>query len=215
MNDMVDPDDHLKWLLDTLLLAERNDEKVHLIGHIPPSYTPDCTKQWSKNFYKIVDRFSETIVAQFYGHTHIDLFQVITDSGNFIEGDAIATSWISPSLTTYDGGLPAIRTFKTDQEYKIIDFNTFKPVDGSADGENVPEWELSYNGLSYFEDVSPNGLRDFLQKVWEDDDKFSEFYELVHKHSIHHKKSCLRSTKCKKKFICQFTKQHSFDSCVF
>lgn len=54
MNE-VDPEKELQWLVNELLKAEQNSEKVHIIGHVP-SGNNDCIKAWQTNFYKIVNR---------------------------------------------------------------------------------------------------------------------------------------------------------------
>ena len=57
-----DPGDSLMWLWDTLLKAEENNEKVHIIGHSPPN-TNEFISGWAKNFAKIIDRL---IISSFY-----------------------------------------------------------------------------------------------------------------------------------------------------
>lgn len=57
---------------------------ILFIGHIPPGDS-DCLKVWSEHFYKIVDRYEETIVAQFYGHRHTDEFEVFYDAETYSE----------------------------------------------------------------------------------------------------------------------------------
>ena len=45
------------------------------MGHIPPGHV-DCVRVWSANFNAIVGRYSHIIAGQFYGHTHLDEFQL-------------------------------------------------------------------------------------------------------------------------------------------
>ena len=73
--DSTDPADELQWLVYELQLSEFKGEKVHILGHIPPGHV-DCVKVWSNNFHKIITRYSGTVTAQFYGHTHTDEFQL-------------------------------------------------------------------------------------------------------------------------------------------
>ena len=49
--------------------------QVHILGHIPPGHV-DCVRVWSANFNAIVGRYSHIIAGQFYGHTHLDEFQL-------------------------------------------------------------------------------------------------------------------------------------------
>lgn len=74
----TDPATELQWFIYELQSAEFANEKVHVIGHIPPGHS-DCLKVWSRNYYKIVSRYESTIVAQFFGHTHFDEFEVFYD----------------------------------------------------------------------------------------------------------------------------------------
>lgn len=40
-------------------------------------------KTWSRNFYDIVNRYENTIVALFYGHSHADEFEVFYETTEF------------------------------------------------------------------------------------------------------------------------------------
>lgn len=74
----TDPATELQWFIYELQSAEFNGEKVHVIGHIPPGHS-DCLKVWSRNYYAIISRYETTIIAQFFGHTHYDEFEVFYD----------------------------------------------------------------------------------------------------------------------------------------
>lgn len=50
----TDPAGQLKWLVDQLLQAERDGDKVHIIGHILPS---SYMKEFGSNYHKIVTRW--------------------------------------------------------------------------------------------------------------------------------------------------------------
>lgn len=74
----TDPATELQWFIYELQSAEFSNEKVHVIGHIPPGH-PDCLKVWSRNYYRIISRYESTITAQYFGHTHYDEFEVFYD----------------------------------------------------------------------------------------------------------------------------------------
>lgn len=78
MQNSTDPMSQLQWLINELQMAEAANEKVHIIGHIPPG-SEDCLKTWSHNYYEIVARYENTIAAQFFGHTHHDEIEVFYD----------------------------------------------------------------------------------------------------------------------------------------
>lgn len=68
----------LQWFHDTLLAAERANEKVHVVQHMP-SRKRSCYQVWSREYRRIVDRFYRTISAQFNGHTHRDELFIFYD----------------------------------------------------------------------------------------------------------------------------------------
>lgn len=147
LKNNIDPVGQLSWLVRELELSESNDEKVHIVGHIPPGYS-DCIRVWSRNFYRIISRrvsnleanfiknfedfvlsivmcfilnhsilcrFESTIVAQFYGHSHFDEYQVFYDV-NDIERP-INIAYISPSLTPWQNLNPAYRIYYIDGDH--------------------------------------------------------------------------------------------------
>ncbi len=107
----IDPANHLKWLVQELLKAEQAGDRVHLVGHIAPD-RKGCTQAWIFNFINIVERFKDTIVGQFYGHSHADEFRVIYSNNNFSK--PVGSQFVSPSLTTYTNYNSAYRTYQTD-----------------------------------------------------------------------------------------------------
>lgn len=80
----TDPATELQWFIYELQSAEFSNEKVHVVGHVPPGH-PDCLKVWSRNFYSIIARYESTVTAQFYGHTHFDEFEVFYDPKDLSE----------------------------------------------------------------------------------------------------------------------------------
>ena len=54
--NIPDPDNHLQWLINELQAAENANEKVWILGHIPPGST-DCLPTWSRNYRRIINRY--------------------------------------------------------------------------------------------------------------------------------------------------------------
>lgn len=101
----------LQWLNDVLLLAEQEKEKVHLLYHIPNGEST-CYKVWAREFRRIVDRFRDTISAQFNGHTHYADFNVFYG----IEDPqyAINMAFNGGSTTTYPNVNPNYNIYEVD-----------------------------------------------------------------------------------------------------
>ena len=113
--DYKDPFGLLPWLYDVLFDAEKNGEKVHIISHAPPG-DHTAISGWGQNWAKIVDRFANTISAQFYGHTHNDQFIVWYD----LETNSVPINvgYVCPSVTTYTGLNPSYRIYTLDGPYE-------------------------------------------------------------------------------------------------
>uniref|UniRef100_A0A8C8VJL6 Calcineurin-like phosphoesterase domain-containing protein n=1 Tax=Pelusios castaneus TaxID=367368 RepID=A0A8C8VJL6_9SAUR len=78
----TDPAGQLQWLVGVLQAAEEQEEKV-----------------WSWNYYRIVNRFEGTIAAQFFGHTHVDEFEMFYDEETLSR--PVSVAFVAPSVTTY------------------------------------------------------------------------------------------------------------------
>lgn len=96
IKDPSDPMGQLKWLREELYDSEKKGQSVFILGHIPTGNF-GCYVQWSSRYRALVDRFSNIIRAQFFGHTHNDEFQV---ARSYADNSPMAISFIAPSFTT-------------------------------------------------------------------------------------------------------------------
>lgn len=113
-----DPNNQLKWIEETLANAERNNEIVYLIGHIPvgdSSFLSEC----SKRYQILLDRFSHIIRGHFSGHTHFDEVKIMNRF--YDEKQTSGMIFIAPSLTTYN-----YFSFILICEIELIYFKRFK-----------------------------------------------------------------------------------------
>lgn len=104
-----DPDNQLQWLVNTLSEAEKNNEFVHILSHIPAN-TNSCLKTWKREYLRIINRFSHLIKAEFNEHTHNDEIEIFYNSDN----EARNVAWNDGSLTAYS---------KPNPNYKIYTVN--------------------------------------------------------------------------------------------
>ncbi|CAG2108413.1 unnamed protein product [Medioppia subpectinata] len=115
--DSVDPADQLKWLIKELVIAEQEGDYVHIVGHVPVD-NRECTQAWVYNYLAIVERFSHTITAQFFGHTHADEFRVLYSNHNYSK--PIGFEILSPSVTTFQTFNPSYRIITVTQNDIVI-----------------------------------------------------------------------------------------------
>ena len=139
--DFADPAKHLHWIYRNLHKAELNKEKVYIIGHLPPGRT-NCYSQhnelmnkknyvgfstvsffrssdkWSHEYHRLVSRFNNTILGQFFGHTHFDEFEVFYAPAAAAAATDLPHAnnvvYLGPSVTPHDGINPAYRIYTID-----------------------------------------------------------------------------------------------------
>lgn len=91
-----DPNNQLKWLEDVFENAEKNNEIIYLIGHIPigdSSFLSEC----SKRYQILLDRYSHIIRGHFSGHTHFDEVKIMN---RYYDSNQVSGMiYIAPSLT--------------------------------------------------------------------------------------------------------------------
>lgn len=124
----------LRFVTDELQAAELKNERVWIVGHVLPGWDGYSSLDNPTNlFYQIVTRYSHTIAAMFFGHTHEDQFSVFYHNTNGNSSsiskkteDAIAISYISPSITPYKNMNPGIRVLEIDPEtYEVMDYHQY------------------------------------------------------------------------------------------
>uniref|UniRef100_A0A8C2PLW0 Sphingomyelin phosphodiesterase n=1 Tax=Cyprinus carpio TaxID=7962 RepID=A0A8C2PLW0_CYPCA len=205
MVNSTDPADQLQWLIRILQESENKGEKVHIIGHIPPGL---CLSNWSWNYYHIVNRYESTITGQFFGHTHVDEFQMFYDEDTLTR--PLSVAFIAPSVTTYVNLNPGYRVYYVDGNYPgsswmVLDHETF--ILNLTLANNLPSkpdpnpsWTLLYRASKAYglSTLFPSDM-DALIKVMKNDDRvFQRFWYLFHKGHV--SKPCTDT--CKTSLIC-------------
>nr|XP_023023027.1 sphingomyelin phosphodiesterase-like [Leptinotarsa decemlineata] len=184
----TDPGKELKWLIHELQNAEDNGEKVHIIGHIPPG-SFDCMKTWSSNFYSIVDRFQDTIVAQFYGHSHADEFELFYETQKYSR--PIAVAYLGPSVTTFENFNPAYRVYYVDGDRlnstrEVLDHETWTmDLDKANKEDKDPTWYKLYTAKDAYamESLKPEEWNKLVERMVNDQDLFDLFYKNYYRDS--------------------------------
>jgi len=177
-----DPASELSWLAEELLAAEAQGKKVHILSHVP-SGSGGCLGAWGREFSKIINRFEGTVMAQFYGHTHSDEFQIFYDPEDTSRATGI--SFIAPSVTTIGHTNPAYRIYTVDSgyegaSYRILDHETyvFNLTAANLAGENnEPSWYKLYTATQdlEMESLFPQDWDNLVRRMWVDDELFGKF----------------------------------------
>lgn len=182
--DPRDAKHHLDWMVQELFKAEQAGEKVHILAHIPPGVS-DLTHTWTREYNRIVNRFSKTITAEFNGHTHSDEFKIFY---SLTDGSPINMAWGAGSTTSY-----------TDYNlnYKIIDFNpvTYQPesivnyvynlTEANLRPNRPPHWFQLYDMKNTFSlaDLSAASMDDLVHRMVTNNrhllDLYAAFYSKI------------------------------------
>ncbi|CAB3377350.1 Hypothetical predicted protein [Cloeon dipterum] len=207
-----DPYGMLSWLVEELTKAEEKQEKVHIVGHLPPG-SVECWGLWSKQLDRIINRFQRTITAQFYGHTHFEEFKVVfaPRSRKRPLAKPISTSYIGGSVSTYTDLNPNYKIYYSDGGYKgaswdITDHETwiFNLTEANQAGPEVPpRWFRLYSARQDLQlaDLSPAELYKAALRMVHDDKLFETFYGItVKRGDTSMKKGC--DFRCKEEILC-------------
>ncbi|GMT05039.1 hypothetical protein PENTCL1PPCAC_27213 [Pristionchus entomophagus] len=213
--NQTDPDGTLTWLINELLDSEAKGERVHIISHIPAG-DDYCLKGWAHNFYDIVNRFENTIAAQFYGHTHNDHFQVYYEDSN-PSGRATHFNFITPSITTYSFNNPAYRIYTIDGGYEgatytVLDAETYTTDLNDANAKDQePKWFLEYSTKDAYglPDLSPASWAALIDRLAVDDDLFTKFHQYYFRSS--YEADCVNEPECRQKYVCYLRVAKSFE----
>ncbi|CAM4318840.1 unnamed protein product [Caretta caretta] len=180
----TDPAGQLQWLVGVLQAAEGRQEKVHIIGHIPPAH---CMRSWSWNYYRIINRFEGTIAAQFFGHTHVDEFEMFYDEETLSR--PVSVAFVAPSVTTYINLNPGYRVYQLDGDYPgsshmVLDHETFilNLTEANAPGAE-PRWQRLYRARQAYglPSLFPADWDRLLRRFQADEPLFQRFWFLFHK----------------------------------
>lgn len=105
--------EHLQWLNNVLAKAEKDNEFVHIIGHVP-SNDRFCHNSWKKPYKQIIERFSHIIKAQFNGHSHNDEVNLYYSEEKPDEPFSVA--WNGGCQTTFIDLNPNYRLYAVDDK---------------------------------------------------------------------------------------------------
>ncbi|XP_015119788.1 sphingomyelin phosphodiesterase isoform X2 [Diachasma alloeum] len=202
----------LRWLADTLLEAERNQEIVHILGHMPGG-SHHFQHTWSREYRKIVNRFAHIIAAQFNGHTHNDEFNLFYHPDN--KSRIITVAWNGGSITPYTNLNPNYKIYQANAKtYQVENADTwfYNLTEANLTPNQRPRWHKMY---SFKEEYGLDNLsKESLHSLITDMAKGGRSLEIYHKNFYKHAapqldKNCDR--KCMQHHVCAIVTSSSDD----
>ncbi|MFH4982743.1 hypothetical protein AB6A40_009452 [Gnathostoma spinigerum] len=208
--NQTDPDTTLSWLVKQLYAAEMNEQYVHILAHIPPG-NGECLEGWARNYYRIVNRFNRTIVAQFFAHIHIDSFSLFYEDMNSDASNPTSVLYASPSVTTFIGLNPSFRIYDVDagNRYNVIDFETHFFNLSSSQQSVQPQWQLLYRAKAEYglQDLSPSSWANLADEITYFPQRFNQFL----KNSVR-RDDYVCDKNCRYGLLCSLRSAHHNDS---
>ncbi|THU98984.1 sphingomyelin phosphodiesterase [Dendrothele bispora CBS 962.96] len=140
-----DPNDVLAFMVGQLQAAEDAGQKVWVIGHIPLG-SEDIMEDQSNYYDQILQRYKDTIVGQFFGHSHKDQFQIAYSNYNEqTAANAVSAALIGPALTPTSGN-PAFKVYDVDPDtFSVMNMRVIFSNTSDPSFQVEPKWELLYD----------------------------------------------------------------------
>ncbi|CAL8071311.1 unnamed protein product [Orchesella dallaii] len=204
----VDPEGQLQWMSNTLDAAEKNNEVVWIIGHVPPG-SDDCWYFWGLKYSAIIARYESIIKAQFYGHTHNDDLRILFDMAEEPPRPT-GSLYISTSVTPYSYVNPGYKVFLADgargennSTWEIVDHETWIYNVTQANLEGSPTLFKEYSAKEAFglRSLRPADLYDLVVRMTVDDNLFQKFYRFWQM-SYDGAENCTTKA-CKLEYLCR------------
>ncbi|KAF8627326.1 hypothetical protein AX15_004402 [Amanita polypyramis BW_CC] len=217
-NLQPDPNELLNFVVRELQAAEDAGQRAWIIAHMPPG-RGDVLRDQSNYYDQIIQRYRNTIAAQFYGHTHLDQFAVAySDYYDKTAETAVSVGLIAPSLTPRNGN-PAFKVYDVDPDtYEIMDARVYISNLTDPSFQQNPTWKLYYSardtygplvGLSESESLGPAFWHRVTEAFAANDTAFQSYVTFMTRGVD--VKPC--NSTCKSITICEMRTMRSENSC--
>lgn len=106
----------------------------------------DAMWEYSEHFDQIIQRYSHIIVAQFFGHTHKDQWEIAyTNYSAPSAQSAVSITYIAPALTPTSGN-PTFRVYSVDSDtYAVLDYTIYFANMTDGHFQTRPVWQEYYS----------------------------------------------------------------------
>ncbi|KAI2655756.1 Acid sphingomyelinase-like phosphodiesterase 3b [Labeo rohita] len=173
--NIKDPADQFSWADKVLQDAAKNNEKVYIIGHVPPGFFEKkrdkawFRKEFNKRYIDLIQKHSAVIQGQFFGSPISTIF--VTPG---------VTPWITTLPGVINGGNnPGIRMFEYDTKTLLVkDMFTYY-MNLTYSNKVHERWEKEYRLTEAFRvpDASPASMHSVMERIASDKCYLQKYYE--------------------------------------
>ena len=185
------------WMVSTLDTARQNNEKVWIVGHIPPG-SSESIFWFSALFQTLVAEYQDVISSQFWGHSHLDEVRFMRDLG----GNVVSLAYIAPSLMP-DNHYPAVRRYLYNKTTGVIlDYEQYwLNFTAQLDSPSVfLNYSLGYSAKDAYQ------MQDLTVSAWADlDSRFRQNRTLLQRYYAFNKPNTTRQicdAECELDLLC-------------
>ncbi|XP_018573184.1 sphingomyelin phosphodiesterase 1-like [Anoplophora glabripennis] len=203
--------EQLHFLSTELEKAEKNEQFVHIITHIPVG-NKECIEPWEVSYNNLIKRFSHIIKGQFYGHTHTDELKIFYDEKHI----PINVGYNGASLTPYQKYNPNYKIITVDPySYDVLDVDTyyFNLTEANKHPNRTPRWLKLYSMKNAYglNNLSPKDINKAATSVSTNNASFNQYWRFyVRDGDASLKDGC--DEKCKNEVICKIFTTVSLNS---
>lgn len=162
-----------QWMKKELDLAKKFNQKVLIVGHIPPGFSERFYMSEFKSAYEndhyleTLEGYGDMIIGHLYGHQHSDAYRLSKDNG---------VMFITPSLQC-ERHHPAMarRFFFDDTNFSLLSYEQYYSQLEKDNAEKKITWELEYatNQQPYnLPDLSLKSFTELTTRLKSDKDLF-------------------------------------------
>jgi len=179
--DHKDPGGQMAWLRSELAAAKKAGENVYIAGHIPVRGTGGCFHtKFEKPFLEAMKGYHHIIKGSFWGHCHIDTFQLF---GNHTTGD-FHVAHLASTMGSDGSRDPSFRRyiFDTSKGYAIQDWRTFYMDLPASNQAGKVKWGTLYDAKTAYgiADATPASMLALVNKMKTDSALASKSYSYMH-----------------------------------
>ena len=135
------------WFENELKKAEKNNEIVYLLDHIPlvnHQHTLQCTYRLKI----LLDRYQHIVRGYFSGHSHSEYLTIVKE---YNSEKPTHVNYICSGLTTYSDYQPSFRLYEIDEDTKYVkDYIQYRMDLEESNKKREAIWYISYKANEFF-----------------------------------------------------------------
>jgi len=208
-----DPGGQFEWLREKLKDAKAAGQVVYIAGHIPLRGSGGCfQKHFESKFLDAMKGYHHIIMGSFWGHCHIDAFQLY---GNTTSGD-FHVAHLASTMGSDGHRNPSFRwyMFDSDKNYAIHDWKTFAMDLNGSNTAGKPLWKTVYNARDKYDigNASATSMLALVKKMQSNPALVQTAHSLMHAGGPI--SSC--DATCQKQFLCavMHPTTNGYDKCI-